>query len=295
MTNEVKVGIFVTIALAALLVFTFYVGGFTVFKPGYKVKVVFDSAPELKARSKVKYGGGVNIGQVKRLFVNEERKICVELFIDKNEKIYRDSDIRVYSSGVMGEKYINISGGTAGSPIAEPEETLIGKTSGGIDAAVDSINQVSAEFKDVLGSLNKMVSGVESSLASSMQNVNDLTKATKGLVEKSAPAINRSVDNFERSSRELAVATKNLQELTGQLNTIIKNVNKSDLPKTLDNLNKISVKLDETVTSLDSAAKKIDKGDGTLAVLLNDKKMAEDLKEFVKDIKENPWKILWKK
>lgn len=171
----------------------------------------------------------------------------------------------------------------------------MGKSSGGIDAAVDSINQVSAEFKDVLNALNKIVSGVQGSLVSSMQNVNDLTKATKGIVEKSAPAITRSVENFEKTSQELAAATKNLQELTNQLNTIIKDVNKSDLPKTMENLNKVSLKLDETVAALDSAAKKIDKGDGTLSVLINDKTMAEDLKTLIKDVKENPWKILWKK
>ena len=295
LTNEVKVGVFVTAAIAALLVFTFYVSGITIFKPGYKVSVIFDSASELKSRSKVKYGGGVNIGQVTRLYLNAERKICVELFINKEYQFHKDSDVRVYSSGVMGEKYINISGGTDGAPYVEPGEMLIGKSSGGIDSAVDSINQVSSEFKDVLNALNKIVGGVQSSLVGSVQNVNDLTKATKNIVEKSGPAITRSVDNFEKTSQELSVATKNLQELTTQLNIIIKDVNKSDLPKTMDNLNKVSLKLDETVTALDSAAKKIDKGDGTLAVLINDKKMAEDLKGFIKEVKDNPWKILWKK
>jgi len=295
LTNEVKVGVFVSVALAVLIGLTFYIGGVNIFKPGYKLNVVFDSAPELKARSKVKYGGGVNIGRVTQLYINADRKICVELYINKEEKLRRDSDIRVYSSGVMGEKYINVSGGSAASPFVEPGETLMGKSSGGIDAAVDSINQVSAEFKDVLNALNKIVSGVQGSLVSSMQNVNDLTKATKGIVEKSAPAITRSVENFEKTSQELAAATKNLQELTNQLNTIIKDVNKSDLPKTMENLNKVSLKLDETVAALDSAAKKIDKGDGTLSVLINDKTMAEDLKTLIKDVKENPWKILWKK
>lgn len=298
LSNEVKVGIFTTLAAVILFAGTVYIGGYTFLQPGYKVNVVFDSAPDLKARSKVKYGGGVNIGRVNELSLTNDGKINVELFIFKNTKGFefrKDSYIAVSSTGVMGEKFINVSGGTKTAALVVPGDTLSGKSSYGIDAALESMSQASAELKDVLGALNKIVGGVQSSLVGSVQNVNDLTKVTKGIVEKSGPAITRSVENFEKTSQELALATKNLQELTNQLNMIIKDVNKADLPKTMDNLNKVSVKLDETVSSLDSAAKKVDKGDGTLAVLLNDKKMAEDLKTLLKDVKDNPWKLLWKK
>ncbi|MCX5776842.1 MAG: MlaD family protein [Candidatus Firestonebacteria bacterium] len=298
LSNEVKVGIFTIVAAGILLAGTIYIGGFTFFRQGYKINVVFDSAPDLKARSKVKYGGGVNIGNVSSLTLIEDNNVIrnnVELFIMKGFKIRNDSYISISSTGVMGEKFVNISGGTGNAPYLEAGQRIYGKSSGGIDSALESMSRASAELKEVLGALNKIVSGVESSLVGSVQNVNELTKATRNIVEKSTPAITRSVDNFEKTSSELAQATKNLQELTAQLNTIIKDVNKADLPKTMENFNKVSVKLDETISSLDSAAKKVDKGDGTLAVLINDKKMAEDLRSFIKDVKDNPWKILWKK
>ncbi|OGF46931.1 MAG: hypothetical protein A2452_07190 [Candidatus Firestonebacteria bacterium RIFOXYC2_FULL_39_67] len=298
LSNEVKVGIFTVVAAAILLAGTVFIGGFTIFEKGYKVNVVFDSAPDLKARSKVKYGGGVNIGRVNNLSLTNDGKINVELFIFKNTKGFKfrkDCYISVSSTGVMGEKFINVSGGSKASALVVPGDVLSGRSSYGIDAALESMSQASAELKDVLGALNKIVGGVQSSLVGSLQNVNDLTRVTKSIVEKSGPAITRSVENFEKTSQELALATKNLQELTGQLNILIKDINKGDLPKTMDNLNKVSLKLDETVSNLDSAAKKIDKGDGTLSVLINDKKMAEDLKGFIKDVKDNPWKILWKK
>ena len=40
---------------------------------------------------------------------------------------------------------------------------------------------------------------------------------------------------------------------------------------------------------------KIDQGQGTLGALIQDKEMAENLKQLVKDLKDNPWKLLWKK
>ena len=295
LSNEVKVGVFSVIAIAILLAGTVYVGGFTLFQPGYKVNVVFDSTPDLKTRSKVKFGGGVNIGRVNRLYLIADNKINVELFINKDVKFRKDCYISVSSTGVMGEKFINVSGGSEIAPFVEAGEVLAGKSSGGIDAALESMSQASAELKDVLTALNKIVGGVQGSLMGSVQNVNELTKVTKEIVEKNKPAIDRSVANFEKGSQDIALATTSLKELTSQLNSIIKDVNKADIPKTVDNLNKVSAKIDEAVTALDSAAKKIDKGEGTIATLINDKKMAEDLKDVVKDLKANPWKLLWKK
>ncbi len=295
LSNEVKVGMFTALAAAILLAGTVYIGGFTVFQPGYRVNVIFDSAPDLKARSKVKYGGGVDIGRVSGLKLTKENKINVELFIKEGFTFRKDCYISVSSTGVMGEKFINVSGGSEETALVQPGEVLYGKSSGGIDAALESMSQASAELKDVLTALNKIVGGVQSSLLGSVENVNELTKVTKDIMDKNKPAINRSVENFEKTSQELAAATTSLKELTAQLNTIVKGVSKSDLPKTLDNLGKVSLKLDETVTTLDSAAKKIDKGEGTLALLINDKKMAEELKALVTDVKNNPWKLLWKK
>ncbi|MEI7903942.1 MAG: MlaD family protein [Candidatus Firestonebacteria bacterium] len=294
-SNEVKVGIFTTVILAMLIASTFYMGGITLFRSGYSVNVLFDSTPDLKANAGVKYGGGVKIGKVQRIFLTEDKKINVELQIDKGTQINNDVYISVITSGVMGEKFVNIAGGTKEAPFIKAGDTLAGKSGGGIDAAMESINSVSAEFKDILNSLNKIVTGVDKSLVGSVDNVNELTKTTKEIVSKNSPAITKSVQNFEKASADMASATSNLKQLTGQLNKLLKDIDKSNVSETMLNLNKISSKLEETVTALDSAAKKIESGDGTLSVLINDKKMAEDLKAVVKDIKENPWKILWKK
>ena len=295
MSKETKVGIFVTVILAILIVSTFYMGGITFIQSGFRVNVIFDSTTDLKVGAKVKYGGAVNIGKVKKIFLTEDKRINVELLIEKGREVNNDAYISVITSGMMGEKFVNVNGGTPKAPIIKEGDVLIGKSGGGIDAAMEGINQASAELKDVLKALNSIVSGVDKSVMGSVENVNQLTKVTKEIVSKNEPAIAKSVANFEKASEDISAATANIQELTTQLNKIVKDVDKSNVPDTMANLNKISVKLDETVTALDAAAKKIDKGDGTLSVLINDKKMAEDLKGIVKELKDNPWKLLWKK
>lgn len=293
--NETKVGIFTALAVVILIISTFYMGGLTLFQSGYRINVIFDSTSDLKVKAKVKYGGGVNIGKVSKISLTPDYKIDVEVLLNKNRQIKSDAYITVVTSGVMGEKFVNVSGGSDAAEIVKAGDILKGKSGGGIDAAMESINQASAELKDVLKALSSILNGVDKSVAGSVENVNQLTKVTKDIVSNNGPAITKSVANFEKASEDVSAATSNIKEVTAQLNKLVKDIDKSNVPETMSNLNKISAKLDEMVTSLDEAAKKLDKGDGTLSVLLNDKKMAEDLKGIVKELKDNPWKLLWKK
>lgn len=295
LSNEAKVGIFTTVGIVILLLSTVYISNITVFQGGYyKVNVLFDSTPDLKLRAKVKFGGGVDIGTVGDISITPEKKIKVELLVKKEHKINRDTTVSVTTSGVMGEKYVNITRGTDDAGYVAANETLEGINSGGIDAAINNLNEVSNEFKKALSQLFQG-GDLQKSLSGSVKNVNDLSKGVKEIVNANKDSINKSVENFRKASEELSVATTNLKDLVSQLNKLVVDVSKSNVPETMNNLNKISVKLDETITSLDSAAKKLDKGEGTLGVLINDKKMAEDLKDFIKDVKANPWKLLWKK
>jgi len=296
LSDEVKVGIFTTIAIVVLLLSTIYISNITFVKRGYSINVIFDSANDLKVRAKVKYGGGVVIGSVSDIKLTPSGKIMTVLNINNDVKIRRDAKISIYTAGMMGEKFVNVVGGTDETGFILPGESVVGIGSGGIDSAFSNLNDVSAEFKEVLMALSKLFKGdLQSSLVSSVKNVNDLSKSVKIMIEENKNSINKSVENFKKSSEDIAKATADLKELVGELNKLVKDISKSNLPQTVDNINKVSLKLDSTISSLESAAKKIDSGEGVVGVLINDKKMAEDLKVLIKDIKDNPWKLLWKK
>jgi len=296
LSDEVKVGIFTTIAIVVLLLSTIYISNITFVKRGYSINVIFDSANDLKVRAKVKYGGGVVIGSVSDIKLTPSGKIMTVLNINNDVKIRRDAKISIYTAGMMGEKFVNVVGGTEKTGFILPGESVVGIGSGGIDSAFSNLNDVSAEFKEVLMALSKLFKGdLQSSLVSSVKNVNDLSKSVKIMIEENKNSINKSVENFKKSSEDIAKATADLKELVGELNKLVKDISKSNLPQTVDNINKVSLKLDSTISSLESAAKKIDSGEGVVGILINDKKMAEDLKVLIKDIKDNPWKLLWKK
>ncbi len=55
-----------------------------------------------------------------------------------------------------------------------------------------------------------------------------------------------------------------------------------------------SGKLDSLATRAEELLAKIDKGNGTVSQAINDPKVYEDLRALLTDLRQNPWKILWK-
>jgi phospholipid/cholesterol/gamma-HCH transport system substrate-binding protein len=47
--------------------------------------------------------------------------------------------------------------------------------------------------------------------------------------------------------------------------------------------------------SLQEVAKTVNAGQGAAGVLLKDEKVAKDVRDLVEDLRQHPWKLLWKK
>ena len=69
---------------------------------------------------------------------------------------------------------------------------------------------------------------------------------------------------------------------------ILTKENIKNIEETLANLSKASEKLDKTLVSLDTILKGIERGEGSLGLLMTDKALAEDLKTLVEDLKSHP-------
>ena len=75
---------------------------------------------------------------------------------------------------------------------------------------------------------------------------------------------------------------------------ILTKENIKNIEETLANLSKASEKLDKTLVSLDTILKGIERGEGSLGLLMTDKALAEDLKTLVEDLKSHP-RLLWRR
>ncbi len=190
-TLEVKVGAFIVAGIALLIVFIFAIGDLSrVFQPGYRLRVLFESANGITSGSPVQYAG-VEVGKVQTVHVvypPNQTVPRVELIARLPASIIvRSDDVASISTfGLLGEKYLEITPGRGVGAALGPDGQLIGKPPVSTERIIERSNEVLTEFKQTLRGLNSLVGDPEASiyLKEAMQEARDATRNWKALGER---------------------------------------------------------------------------------------------------------------
>lgn len=109
---ETTVGIFVVIGLLCIGYMTIKLGEVSLFGDNtYTLYARFTSVSGLRVGNPVNMIG-LEVGRVERLTIDQEQQMAlVEMKIKKGVKVYHDSIASVKTSGLIGDKYIQIDPG----------------------------------------------------------------------------------------------------------------------------------------------------------------------------------------
>ncbi len=254
MSNELRLGIFVTIGILAILLTIMLLGNYSLTSK-YVVNTYFENTAGLPKKAKVKISG-VDVGNIKDIIL-ENGKAKVILVINRDIKLYSDATAKIVSMGIIGTKYVEINPGTSTNKLVSHGQTI------------NSLNGDSLE--ELIGNAVKKVDKV-------------LSSASKGLNEEFFKNLFDTVENLKKVSQTIADKEKQIGQVIDNFKNFsadlseITNKNKDDIRNIVLELKKVSQKIDQIVT-------KVNEGDGTIATLINDEKMAGELKETVSDIK----------
>ncbi len=110
--REIVVGIFVLIGLLCTAYLTVKLGRMEVFgSDGYELQAKFTSAAGLRVGASVEVAG-VQVGRVSLISLDPQHaQAVVTLFLDSSLKLTEDTIASVKTSGLIGDKYINLSPG----------------------------------------------------------------------------------------------------------------------------------------------------------------------------------------
>ena len=111
--NDVWVGLFVVICIAALLFLALKAANLLQinFNPTYQVTARFDNIGGLKPRSAVR-SAGVVVGRVESIgFDDKSFQANVVLEMDARYAFPKDSSLKILTSGLLGEQYIGVEAG----------------------------------------------------------------------------------------------------------------------------------------------------------------------------------------
>ena len=126
---ETIVGIFVVIGLLCVGYMTVKLGKVSLFRDDYySLYARFTSASGLRDGSPVEIGG-IEVGRVGQMNMDQERQMAmIELKIKKGIRVYEDSLASIKTSGLIGDKLIEIDPG-GGGDILKPGGTITETTS----------------------------------------------------------------------------------------------------------------------------------------------------------------------
>ncbi len=111
--NDVWVGLFVMLGLAAILFLALKSANLLnlSFQSDYRVTAKFDNVGGLKPRAAVK-SAGVVVGRVESItFDDQSFQALVTLALESRYTFPKDSNLKILTSGLLGEQYVGIEPG----------------------------------------------------------------------------------------------------------------------------------------------------------------------------------------
>ena len=154
-----------------------------------------------------------------------------------------------------------------------------------VDTTFQNVAKASGEANQLLGSLNVAVDdGTE--LRGTLRNAN----ATAGSASRVAKRLERDIDPIMADVTALTTSARNASESADKLLA----GNEGKIQRSIDNIEESTERLSRMSGEAETVVAGIKKGEGTVGALLTERELYDDLKEILRDIKQRPWKIIWK-
>lgn len=284
---ELKAGIFVLIGLVFIAIMAFKFGrlGQGLFQTYYPLTVTFPSADGLIKNSDVQLAGA-RIGYVaeKPTISQAGNGVTILIEILSNVKIPRETTFEVGSSGLLGDKFVEIKpkpGFDASTfdpsdpkQVLAPGQTVAGLPAGGLlgglESKADSVfDQLRVEIEKLTEVTNKVNTGILS--PENQQNLDDTLTNLKGTSE-----------HFDVASKDLDAVVLNAKGAVDSAKNTLGTVNAA--------ADDVRTAINDAQKTIDSARSLLDKaqtGDGPIATLLNDRQISDDLRAFVANLREH--------
>jgi phospholipid/cholesterol/gamma-HCH transport system substrate-binding protein len=281
---QIRVGIFVFATLVTFMAAIFLLGSRTqYFQPQYTLKAVFSNVGYLLEGAGV-YLAGVLVGRVGEIRFFEDiaaQKVSVSLKIarDYQERIRQDSVAVITSSGLLGDKYIDI---TLGSE-AEPEllDGMFIRTQEPADYG-QLIRQGEEVLRNTIGitsALAAITSGFQSSrapmaVADLLTSLAQMAKAIEtgdGLLHSLIyeKGNERIFDDLAATTTALRDMVTGIKEGKGFLQTLLTDPNPE-----------VVVQVTKVLASAHKLLQDIEKGQGILHALIYEKQGGKAVKDF---------------
>lgn len=284
-SNETKIGALTAIAIALLILGFNFLKGKDLFEHSKKIYAVFKSVEGLETSNSVKIKG-LEVGSVYTISpVNKNVDgIVVAISMKKDVNIPKNS-IAIIDAGLIGSADIIIKKGDSRDLINDGD-TLTTQEKGNLLSEVQSnISPVVSRLSSTLGSLDSLIRvigglfdpTVKNNFAAIIANLARSSASLQVILNEKTGALAHSMVHLDSFTNNLA---NNNQRITGTLDNLEKTTGKLANAKIDETLKSAQ----DAMTSLNNAVNKMNSTSGTLGLLLNDKKLYQNLESTTRSL-----------
>lgn len=218
MKVETKVGLLALFSVALVVLFAYLMGFVSPFSNAKELNVMYNFAGGIEEGSPVRVMG-IKVGKVKSINFDpafkmengEEVKLRLTISIDRKAwtTVRKDSKFFINLAGVIGEKFLEISPGSAEAPEFSSGDYVRGEDPPRID-------QLISQSYGLAGKVINLLEKNEGSISNTIQQLDRLTtnfNKTLVLLDKTTKnkEVARLLDNAVKISDDLSYLTNNLR------------------------------------------------------------------------------------
>ncbi len=310
-----RVGVVVVIALIAVMIAVLMIGKRAhLFGKKFPYETRFDSAAGLVPGNPVRLNG-VTVGNVLEVILSPDpadRTVRVVYDVDRRAapRLRKGTRASIKTIGLLGDKYIELEGGTAEEPEVEIGGSIPAAPGGGIEKLLEGGGDLLTDLSGIARSLKRILDRTEqgkgflgqltseseesarlgNSLHATLTSLNAILKKVEsgqGLVgkllidEKYGRETGDSLKSAIRSVESLfGKIEEGMRSSTGAIPALLADPEgKKKVYALVDNLSAAAV-------SLGKVAENLEKGEGALPILLHDEKFSREFTKNLRDFAE---------
>lgn len=294
-TKEAKVGLFVATAITLLYFGYNFLRGKKFFSTYNTYYVVYNNVEGLVPSTAV-FVNGFKVGQIEEISMPDMMRtdsILVKIFIQGKIQIKANSTALITKSGLFDGNVISISFDDKPAEILKDGSYIFGAREEDFFTSINNmVSPIKNKSEQVLITLDKVLSSLrqvfnEKGTQNLTNSVVDLSGALHALrltseslneiVNENGNSISKTLGNVQLVSNTIAKNNEEINRSIKNFTSISDSLAGSNIKATIDNLSKVTHDLAE-VTS------KLNKGDGSMGKMINDKELYENLNKTTKEL-----------
>jgi len=276
-TNETKIGALATVSIALLILGFNFLKGKNIFEREKDIYAIFPKVDGLSTSDAVRING-YQVGKVTTIKETDQELtgVVVGIQITKDIRIPRDS-YAIINVNPLGSTVINIIKGSSTNHISEGDTLLTVVGTGLLDDLKNSLTPTMDKVSGTLASLDSLIeitgatmdATTRLNLQHTIRNL-ETSSASLNAMLAAQSSLNKSLLNVES-------ITSNLKNNKDTINKVLANAEKFSANLASMDIIGVMEKLQKTANELNQTIVKINNGEGSLGLLMNDKKLYSHL------------------